>query len=127
MKKPLKTQYFALSLFLLSLLSCEVEKDLPTNSSHTKNLNQFAETHISISKEIILILNDENELNFDDFEYDYVQNFENEEKFKQALANTGMNKYEQMYDLLLSQNQNAEQFIKNNKDFALLEQETKHF
>lgn len=126
MTKTLKTiQNFALCLVILAITSCTAEKDLPESSSLNENLKKFADRHISISKEIITLVNNENELNFDNFPYSDVQSFQNEGKYKLALANTGMTRYEEMYNLLLRQNQNATEFIANNKDFTLLKQETR--
>lgn len=97
------------------------------NTNNLKeNLSKFATEHVSISNQIITLLDNENDLNFDNFPYTELNSSPNEEQFKQALANTGMVKYEEIFDLLLLQNQNASEFIATNKDFTSLKPETRN-
>ena len=91
-----------------------------------ENLKKFAEIHVSISKKIITLIENEKKLNFDNFPYSKLDASHNEEEFKVALANTGMINYKEIYNLLLLQNQNAVEFITNNKDFTLLKQEERN-
>lgn len=98
---------------------------LNTNNFN-ENLKKFAEVHVSISMKIITLIENENNLNFDNFPYSKLEASHNEDEFKVALANTGMVNYEEMYNLLLLQNQNATEFIANNKDFTSLKQEERN-
>lgn len=98
------------------------------NTNNLKeNLSKFATEHVSISNQILTLLDNENDLNFDNFPYTELNSSPNEEQFKQALANAGMVKYEEIFDLLLLQNQNASEFIAKNKDFTSLKPETRNF
>lgn len=81
---------------------------------------------MSICKEIFNILDNENDLNFDNFPYSKLDASYNEKEFKIALAKTGMVKYEDMYNLLIRLNQNSNEFFVNNKQFTLLKPEKRN-
>jgi hypothetical protein len=105
----------------------------PENYSLIANINdlkkqtmEFAQKHVLLGNQIIKLIDAENNLNFDDFPYDQLDLSQNLEQFKQALVNTGMVNYEQIYDLILLQNQNASEFISKNKDFTTLQPQTRN-
>jgi hypothetical protein len=97
---------------------------------NTNNLNEdlkkFADVHVSISKKIISLIENEKKLNFDNFPYSKLNASNNEEEFKEALANTGMVNYKEIYNLLLLQNQNAAEFIAKNEEFKSLKEEERN-
>lgn len=89
-----------------------------------KQTMEFAQKHVLLGNQILKLIDAENNLNFDDFPYNQLDLIQNADQFKQALANTGMVNYEQVYDLILLQNQNASEFISKNKDFTTLQPQT---
>lgn len=99
-------------------------------NTDTNNLNEdlkkFAEVHVSISNKILTLIENEKDLNFDNFPYSKLEASPNEEDFKVALANTGMVNYKEIYDLLLLQNQNAAEFISKNDVFKSMKQEERN-
>ena len=130
-----KVIFGLIATILISSLSFGYDSTKFNNSVHTnnssssnknnfdENLKKFAERHVSISKKIIILMESEKELNFDNFPYSKLENLPNEEDFKVALANTGMVNYKEIYDLLILQNQNGAEFIANNKEFKSLNKE----
>ena len=128
MKKLVLSVILLLFMFLLTFNSCS--KDNINEHKQVENLEEnikkFAKTHVSISKEILNLLDKENELNFDNFPYAKLDASHNEEEFKLALAKTGMVRYEEMYNLLIRLNQNSKEFIVNNKHFTLLKPEKRN-
>jgi hypothetical protein len=96
------------------------------NTNNLKEgLNKFAENHVLLNNEIIKLLENEPNINLEGFPYEELSSSQNEEQFKQALANAGVIKYSQLGDLLLSQSRNAGDFQLKNKDFAVLKPATK--
>lgn len=125
MKKSILSLSMLLFVILLTFNSCT--KDNINEPKQVENLEgnikKFAKVHVSISKEIFNLLDNENKLNFDNFPYAKLDSSHNEEEFKLALAETGMVRYEEMYNLIIRINQNSNEFIINNKQFALLKPE----
>ena len=125
MKKSILSLSMLLFVILLTFNSCT--KDNINEPKQVENLEgnikKFAKVHVSISKEIFNLLDNENKLNFDNFPYAKLDASHNEEEFKLALAETGMVRYEEMYNLIIRINQNSNEFIINNKQFALLKPE----
>lgn len=90
-----------------------------------KHLSIFAKNHVTINNKIITLLKNETDVNLDNFPVEDLTASQNEDQFRQALANSGIVNYRDLADLIIEQNQNARGFISNNKDFNLLKDVTK--
>lgn len=99
---------------------------LNRNNIQEESLKRFAEKHVSLGNEIIMLLDNEDELNFDNFPYRELESSGDEEAFKSALSNAGVVNYEEVYNLLLSQSQNAADFNAENREFKELDVETRN-
>lgn len=90
-----------------------------------KNLDIFAEKHVLINYEIVELLDSEVNANLDNFPVDEITESQDVAMFEQALANSGIVNYKRLTELIIEQNKNAKDFVINNKDFAILKNETK--
>jgi hypothetical protein len=90
-----------------------------------KNLRISVENHILITNQILALLENEINVNFDSFPFAELSTSENEESLKSALANAGVVKNLELADLLIELAQNGISFNTNNKDFSLLRPATK--
>ncbi|NBL65563.1 hypothetical protein GV828_10155 [Flavobacterium sp. NST-5] len=108
-----------LGLFFM-LLGCDSDKDIVDNSaigsekslsrskaSSNKVIEEFAKTHVELSNEILLLMNEEQNLNFDEFPYAELEGSSDRKKIELALAETGMINHEKIFGLLNKQIENA--------------------
>jgi len=90
-----------------------------------KNLSEFAKNRVLLNNQIMKLMEGETNMDLENFPYEELASSQNEEEFKQALANAGVIKYSELGDLLIIQGQNALDFQANNKDFTILKTITK--
>jgi hypothetical protein len=96
------------------------------NTNNLKeNLIKFAKDHVALNNQIIKLMETETNANFNNFPFSQLALSQSELEFKEAIANSGINKYSELGDLLLRQGQNNKDFWANNKDFEVLKHETK--
>lgn len=126
----------AISSVLAIFYYCDSDKGEVTNSSAIQksypeiskeleeNLRLFAENHVRLNNQILLLLEDETNAKFDNFPYDDVRASEDEGKLQLALADAGVNNYMLLSDLLISQSKNGIEFKANNEEFTSLKEET---
>ncbi len=104
----------------------QIDYSFLLNTNNLKeNLTNFAEQHVRLNNQILKLLESENNINFDNFPYNSLSNSQNEVEFKHALENSGVVRYSELGDLILSQSRNAANFQSKNTDFQLLKPETK--
>lgn len=95
------------------------------NTNNLKeNLSKFAETNVLLNNKISKLLETETNINSHNLT-EILASSQNEQEFKQALADAGFVKYTELGDLLLQQGQIATDFYSYNKDFASLKTATK--
>jgi hypothetical protein len=90
-----------------------------------KNLDEFARKHVLLGNQIATILDNEEHINFDNFPFQQLEASQSTEEFKLAIANTGIVKHQELFNLLMLQNQNGIDFAEANKDFSILKPETR--
>ncbi|MGV3460356.1 MAG: hypothetical protein ACO1N9_07880 [Flavobacterium sp.] len=72
-----------------------------------------------------MLLDQETNVDFKDYPLEALQFSQRESDFRQALADAGVSKYNELADLMIEQNQVGIDFLANNKDFNVLKEETK--
>jgi hypothetical protein len=106
--------------------TADIDFSFMINTNNLKeNLNKFANNYVLLNNQIMKLLETETNINFENLQSSVLASSQNEEDFKQKLANSGVVKYSELGDLLLEQGQYAIEFQADNKDFAVLHSATK--